>query len=180
MSGRDPDPEDVVVPPESKLLKKAYKASRLTASDLAIAAGISRSSVHLALDGHRSRGGVKRAVIPPDDVLVDLASALHVSPDQLRDCGRDHAAVLLEGRGAAPEESGDRAARWRAEGRAQMAAQVLATFSSPELAAELQRRADRTDDAEAGRLLDDVLTGLQDRADLEDLAQTTRTETWPL
>lgn len=171
--------ESIEIPRECQVLKRAYKGSRLTASDLAIAAGISRASVHLALDGYRTRDGVRRVVIPPDDTLVDLASALHVSPDQLRDCGRDHAAVLLEGRGAAPEDSGDRAARWRAEGRAQMAAQVLATFSSPELAAELQRRADRADDAEAGRLLDDVLTGLQDRTDREELADTARTETWP-
>lgn len=179
MSGHDADSEDIVIPLECRMLKKAYRASRLTAADLAVAAGISRASVHLALDGYRTRDGIRRVVIPPDDTLVDLASALHVTPDALRDAGRDHAAVLLEGRGAAPEDSGDRAARWRAEGRAQMAAQVLATFSSPELAGELQRRVDRTDGAEAGRLLDDVLTRLQDRTDREDLAETTRTETWP-
>lgn len=142
----DPTSDDtpgVEIPPESKMLKAAYKASGLTAADLAAATGLSTASIHVAQNGVRYRNGEAKATVPPDNTLVKLSSVLGISPDTLRRHGRDRAADLLaevEATGQSLSFDSDREAQAVVHGRSVLAKQILAVFSTEELEAEAQRR----------------------------------------
>lgn len=130
--------------PETELLRIAYKKSGLTVGALAEATGMSAASVHVALNGIRHDKGRVRVVTPPDRTLVRLGSVLGVSPDHLRAVGRERAGDML----ATADATGDRPAavpselesRAAAAGRAALARQVLAAFSTSDLLAEVARR----------------------------------------
>ncbi|GAA1771831.1 helix-turn-helix transcriptional regulator [Nostocoides vanveenii] len=135
------DPADL--PSESKLLKDAYRASGLTVAELADATGLSAGTLHVAMRGFRYRDGQPRVAVPPDATLVKLASILRVSSADLRAHGRDRAADLLDEVGSdqpAPVFERDLEAQAAAAGRAALARQVLAAFSTEDLRAELARR----------------------------------------
>ncbi|WP_143264710.1 helix-turn-helix domain-containing protein [Arthrobacter sp. 49Tsu3.1M3] len=159
-------------PPESAMLKAAYRNSGLTVADLASATGLSVGTVHIALNGIRYRDGKAKVAIPPDRTLVKLASALRIHPDVLRVHDRARAADLLveASRVEAGEEvsfASEREAQAAVAGRYVLARQVLAAFSDEELRAELERR-DRSEQ---------ILMHRQDEADL---AETLTTDRWPL
>lgn len=131
----------ITIPPECVLLHQAYKHSGITAADLAIATGKKIGTIRDALNGYRCRGeGIRRPVNLTDDFVVKLAEALPVSPDELRDAGRNYAADVLEAaiQAAIPPDEHDM--HVTAAARAHMAQQILTAFSSEELAAELARR----------------------------------------
>lgn len=133
------------VPPESTLLKEAYKSSGVTAADLAAATGLSTASVHIAMNGIRYRNGAGKVTVPPDSTVVKLASVLHVRPEALRAHGRMRAAALLEeamAEGAERKPESDKEAQAAASARTALAKQVLRAFSTEELRAELERRED--------------------------------------
>lgn len=159
-------------PPESALLKAAYRNSGLTVADLASATGLSVGTVHIALNGVRYRDGKARVAIPPDRTLVKLASALRIHPDVLRVNDRPRAADLLveASRVEAGQEvsfASEREAQAAVAGRSVLARQVLAVFSDEELRAELERR-DRSES---------ILMRRQGEADI---AETLMTDRWPL
>lgn len=143
----DTSAPQVSAPPESALLKAAYKASGVRAADLAVATGMSVGSVHVAMSGIRYRDGQARVAVPPDATLIKLASVLRVAPDALREVGRTRAAELLEWALREQAETpttfaSDQEAQAALAGRAALARQVLALFSTAELRAELERRGD--------------------------------------
>lgn len=147
------------MPPESAILKDAYKTSGLTAADLAAATGLSPASVHIAMNGIRYRDGVAKLKVPPDSTVVKLASVLHVHPDAVRAAGRARAADLLEEANEAESSpryrpSSELEAQAAAYGRSGLTRQVLSIFSAEELREELERR-DRAEhdelDAEGDR-----------------------------
>lgn len=159
-------------PPESAMLKAAYRNSGLTVADLASATGLSVGTVHIALNGIRYRDGKAKVAIPPDRTLVKLASALRIHPNVLRAHDRARAADLLVE--ASRVEAGgevsfasEREAQAAVAGRTVLARQVLAAFSDEELRAELERR-DRSEQ---------ILMHRQDEADL---AATLTNDRWPL
>lgn len=159
-------------PPESAMLKAAYRNSGLTVADLASATGLSVGTVHIALNGIRYRDGKARVAISPDRTLVKLASALRIHPDVLRVHDRARAADLLveASRVEAGEEvsfASEREAQAAVAGRSVLARQVLAAFSDEELRAELERR-DRSEQI------------LMQRQDEADLTQTLTADRWPL
>lgn len=169
-----PDPPGLAVPPESAILKDAYRRSGLTVADLAVATGLSVGTVHIAMDGFRHRDGVAKAVVPPDRTLVRLAAALRIRPDVLRAHGRERAAGLLEAVAAAEDAPPPAASPADAEaqvapsaGRTALARQVLAAFSTEELHDELERRERAQHDA----IHQQVTT---------ELAEDLRTGQWPL
>lgn len=134
----------VEIPAECVALRSAYEVSGLTGAQLAKSAGVSTSSIQVALNGFRYRAGQRVVASPPDERLVKLAAVLGVLPDRLRELGRGRAAQLLE-RGMAAgslttvlEEDED--ARDLVSGRAVLAQQVLSAFSDQELEHELERR----------------------------------------
>lgn len=92
------------------------------------------------MSGIRYRNG-KRAV-PPDRTLVKLSSVPGISPDALRAHARGRAAELLEA--SAEQEPAYFATEQEAQpsvaGRAALARQVLAAFSTAELQQEVKRR----------------------------------------
>ena len=156
---------EIEVPPESALLKEAYKTSGMTAADLVAATGLSRASVHIAMNGIRYRDGEAKLKIPPDSTVVKLASVLHVHPDAVRAAGRERAAGLLEEANAAESSprykpSSDLEAQAAAYGRAGLSRQVLSIFSTEELREEIERR-DRAEHDE----LDACLLYTSDAAD---------------
>lgn len=169
-----PVPQGLAVPPESAILKDAYRKSGLTVADLAVATGLSVGTVHIAMDGFRHRDGVAKAVVPPDRTLVKLAAALRIRPDALRANGRESAAEMLEEAVAAAEDTRPRAvspadAETQAvvAGRTALVRQVLAVFSTEELRDELERRERAQHDA----IHQQVTT---------ELAEDLRTGQWPL
>lgn len=134
---------EVDVPPESKMLKAAYKKSGLTVADLAAATGLSTATIHVAHNGIRYRDGNAKATVPPDRTLVKLSSVLGISPDTLRAHGRDRAAALLEEAGTSQDPAvfpSDREAQAAVAGRAALTQQILSVFSIEDLEAEVQRR----------------------------------------
>lgn len=137
---------DVDIPPESALLKEAYRKSGLTVADLAAATGLSSGTLHIAMSGIRYRDGQAKATVPPDATVVKLASVLGIHPDVLRSNGRPRAAELLaeatSGRADATKATfaSDLEAKAAAAGRAALARQVLAVFSTEDLRDELERR----------------------------------------
>jgi transcriptional regulator with XRE-family HTH domain len=138
-------PNDLEPPPESALLKDAYRKSGLTVADLAAATGLSTGTLHIAMNGIRYRDGKGRVAVPPDRTLVKLASVLRIHPDALRSHGRGRAADLLAEASNAEDEptatfSSDLEAQSAVAGRAALARQVLALFSTEELRSELERR----------------------------------------
>lgn len=155
------------IPPESTLLRTAYKKSGLTVSDLASATGLSTATIQNAMSGLRYRAGTARATAPPDHTLVKLASVLHVQPEALRANGRERAADVLA---QAPEPAvlpSDLDAQAVATGRQALARQVLAVFSTEELRAEVSRR-DRAEHQE------------MDQEARQDLTESLRADQWPL
>lgn len=165
----NPEPDS---PPESAMLKAAYRDSGLTVADLASATGLSVGTVHIALNGIRYRDGKAKVAIPPDRTLVKLASALRIRPEVLRVHDRARAADLLieAGRVEAGQQvsfASEREARAAVAGRSVLAQQVLAVFSDEELRAELDRR-DRSEQ---------ILVKRQEEADI---AETLLTDRWPL
>ncbi|MGO2061425.1 MAG: hypothetical protein ACTH2M_00185 [Microbacteriaceae bacterium] len=171
------DDAELVVPPESKLLRAAYESSGLAVSAMAEATGISKPSIHIAMNGFRYKQGQPVAVSPPDKTLVKLASLLRVQPAALREAGRERAAQLLE---EIPTDqrpttvAADIDSRSRAEGRRVVTQQVLGVFSTEELRAEIQRR--------EAKLAEDELYADEDEdneAFHRELAEDLRTEQWP-
>lgn len=143
-------PADVEVPPESALLRAAYKKSGLTVADLAAASGLSVATLHIAFTGIRYRNGVGKAAIPPDQTLVKVGSVLRLDPAALRAVGRERAAGLLEEARSADDapvarSSADLDAVAAVAGRMALAKQIFSLFSTDELRAEIERR-DRADD----------------------------------
>lgn len=139
----EPETPDLDLPPESAMLKAAYKKSGLTVADLAAATGLSVATIHIALSGVRYRDGKGKAAVPPDRTLVKLSSVLGVHPDALRAYDRPRAAELLAEASAeepAAEFRTDLEAQASVAGRAALARQVLAAFSTAELQAEIERR----------------------------------------
>lgn len=138
------EPEhSVLSPAESLLLKAHYKKSGLTVADLAAATGLSVGTISIALNGFRYRDGQPRAAVPPDRTLVRLSAVLHIDPEIWRNLGRVRAADLLvevNEAGGAPVAPADMDAISAVAGRAALARQVLAAFSSAELRAEISRR----------------------------------------
>jgi transcriptional regulator with XRE-family HTH domain len=164
--------QSLEVPPESAMLKAAYRDSGLTVADLASATGLSVGTVQIALNGIRYRDGKAKVAIPADRTLVKLASSLRIHPDVLRVHDRARAADLLveASRVEAGEEvsfDSEREAQAAVAGRSVLARQVLAAFSDEELRAELERR-DRSEQA---------LLRSRDEADI---AETYTTDRWPL
>ncbi|BCT74208.1 hypothetical protein SCMU_00500 [Sinomonas cyclohexanicum] len=160
------------MPPESTMLKAAYRKSGLTVADLGAAAGLSVAAVHIALNGIRYRDGKARVAIPTDRTLVKLASTLRIHPDVLRAHDRPRAADLLVE--ASRVEAGqdvsfasEQEARVAVAARSVLARQILAVFSDEELRAELERR-------------DRIEHNLMKRESEVDLAETLTTERWPL
>lgn len=125
------------------MLKAAYRKSGLTVADLASATGLSAGTIYIALSGIRYRDGEGRPAVPPDRTLVKLASVLRIHPEALRAYERDRAAELLEEASSETQEarfSSDLEAQAAVVGRAALARQVLAAFSTDELRAEIARR----------------------------------------
>lgn len=127
------------------MLKAAYRKSGLTVADLAAATGLSVATIHIAMKGIRYRDGKAKAAVPPDRTLVKLASVLRIHPDALRASDRGRAADLLAEASGADDEpaatfASDLEAQAAVAGRAALARQVLAVFSTEELRAELERR----------------------------------------
>lgn len=141
--GADAGTHEIVIPPESAMLKTAYRKSGLTVADLAAATGLSVPTLHIAMGGVRYRDGKAKAAIPPDNTMVKLASVLRIHPDALRAHGRERAADLLaeatdnDGTIAVPSDLDAQAA---VAGRQALAKQILAVFSTEELRAEIARR----------------------------------------
>ncbi|PFG69116.1 hypothetical protein B0O41_3967 [Propionibacteriaceae bacterium ES.041] len=134
---------EIDVPAESMMLKAAYRKSGLTVADLAAATGLSVGTIHIALNGIRYRDGKGKAAVPPDRTLVKLSSVLGIHPDALRAYDRSRAAELLAEASAeepAAEFRTDQEAQASVAGRAALARQVLAAFSTAELQAEVERR----------------------------------------
>lgn len=134
---------EIDVPAECVMLKAAYKKSGLTVADLAAATGLSVGTIHIALSGIRYRDGKAKAAVPPDRTLVKLSSVLGIHPDVLRAYDRQRAAELLAEASAdeAPTAfQSDQEAQASVAGRAALARQVLAAFSTAELQAEIERR----------------------------------------
>jgi len=160
-------PEFPDVPAECKLLDAAYRASELTASDLAVAAGMSVGSVRIALSGVRYRTGKREIVPPPDRTLAKLASVLGLAPAKVASVGRERAAALMTDAKRTPPSPLELESVAAIAAREELARRVLGAFSADELQAELDRRQ---------RLEHDEL----DREAERDLAETLRTEQWPL
>lgn len=143
-TGSEPDDAaSLDIPPESIMLRTAYKKSGLTVADLAAATGLSMATIHVAHNGIRYRDGQAKVTVPPDRTLVKLASVLRISPDVLREHGRDRAADLLEEANASTDPAvflSDKEAQAAASGRAALAQQVFAAFSVEELEDEVKRR----------------------------------------
>lgn len=134
---------DLDIPPESRLLKEAYKKSGLTVADLASATGLSMATIHVAHNGVRYRDGKAKVTVPPDRTLVKLSSVLGISPDTLRAHDRGRAAALLEEANASSDPTeflSDKEAQAAASGRAALTQQILAVFSTEDLEAEVKRR----------------------------------------
>lgn len=166
-AGGGVDLSTLTIPPESTMLRNAYKKSGLTVADLSSATGLSTATIQNALSGIRYRDRTARATPPPDRTLVKLASVLHVQPDALRANGRERAADVLE---AAPQPDAlpsDVAAQAVATGRQGLARQVLSVFSTEELRAEVSRR-DRAEHEE------------MDQEARQDLTDGLRIDQWPL
>ena len=127
------------------MLKAAYRKSGLTVADLAAGTGLSVGTIYIAMNGVRYRDGEAKVAVPPDRTLVKLASVLRIQPDALRTLDRGRAADLLAEASGANAESmatfaSDSGAQAAVAGRAALARQVLAVFSTEELSAELERR----------------------------------------
>jgi transcriptional regulator with XRE-family HTH domain len=169
-SPHQPPADELVPPAESSLLRAAYKKSGLTVADLASATGLSVGTVNIALSGIRYRDGKAKIAIPADRTLVKLASVLRIHPEILRAHDRRRAAELLaeasEASSVTPIAS-DLDAQAVAAGRSALARQVLALFAAEELRAELERR----DRAEHDAL---------DREAWDDVAETLRSDQWPV
>lgn len=140
----EPVSSTVAIPPESTMLKTAYRQSGLTVANLATATGLSVGTLHIAMNGIRYRGGKARVALPPDSTLVKLSSVLGIHPDILREHGRERAADLLVEAlavdGSVVTFSTDLNAQAAVVGRQALARQVLAVFSTEELRAEVDRR----------------------------------------
>ncbi len=161
------------IPAECLVLDAAYRTSGLTASDLAVATGISVGSVRIALSGRRYRTGKSEVVAPPDQTLAKLATVLGIAPRQISELGRDRAARLMTDTPTAPAPQDVGAAM--VASRTTLARKVLEAFSNAELQAELDRR--RREDAE---LREREAQELQDREDLRDLDDARQADQWPL
>lgn len=139
----DTSAADLTPPPESAMLKAAYRQSGLTVADLAAATGLSVPTLHIAMNGFRYRDGKTKVATPPDSTMVKLASVLRIHPDVLRAHGRERAAGLLaevtdeDSTTAVPS---DLDAQSAVAGRQALAKQILAVFSTEELRAEIARR----------------------------------------
>lgn len=126
--------------PESKLLDDAYRRSGLTAADLAVATGLSVTSVRNALSGLRYRNGAAKVVPPPDRTVALLAGALGVSAAALRAVGRDRAAMMLQEGQEGARSTVDLESVAAIAGRRALARQILAVFTIEDLEAEIARR----------------------------------------
>lgn len=134
---------------ESVILKATYKKSGLTVADLAAATGMSVGAISIALSGTRYRDGVAKPVVPSDRTLALLSSVLHIEPEVWTNLGRDRAAALqieINKAGEVVTAPAEAEAVAAAAGRATLARQVLAVFSTEDLRAELARR-ERSDDS---------------------------------
>lgn len=139
----DTGAHDIDIPPESTMLKSAYRQSGLRVADLATATGLSVGTLHIAMNGIRYRGGKARVAPPPDSTIVKLASILKIRPDTLREYNRERAADLLEevtDEGSTAVAPSDLDAQATVAGRQALARQIFAVFSTEELRAEIARR----------------------------------------
>ncbi|WP_218220449.1 helix-turn-helix transcriptional regulator [Nesterenkonia sp. Act20] len=134
---KTPLPDDQV-PGESKLLRRCYEESRHTVPELAELTGLSTATIHIAMQGFRYRQGEVRRAVPHPDTLARLASALRISPGQLREVNRTDVLDMLT------EASEDQLTvaehKARAVGYDALERQVLAVFSTDELREEIARR----------------------------------------
>ncbi|MBC9729888.1 helix-turn-helix transcriptional regulator [Streptomyces sp. TRM68367] len=83
-------------PPEAVLIRNAQKRSGLTVGQAAEQAGIGRSRWNQIVAGYQRVGGTAVEVKAPPETLARMALVVGVTPAQLRDAGREKAAVALE------------------------------------------------------------------------------------
>ncbi|MFB0617297.1 helix-turn-helix domain-containing protein [Streptomyces sp. AGS-58] len=100
------DAQNPTPPPEALLLKEALRRTRMSGREAARRAGVSDTWWRAIVNGHQTIGGVRAPVTAPDDTLADMAQAVGVTPDELREAGRAGAAELLAEAGGANPVAG--------------------------------------------------------------------------
>lgn len=142
----------MTVPAESKLLKQAQSLSGIPVPELAEATGLSKATIHSAIQGVRYKTGGSILAPPSDKTLVKLARALSITPEQLRDASPNRARAIHE---LSEEPALDRSLPSEEQSQAEAAAhlrlarRVLSTFTDQELRDELARREAERDEREA-------------------------------
>lgn len=86
--------------PEGALLEQALKRDKRSARAVAPLAGITDTRWRQIVKGYQSVGGQTVPVIAPAATLARMAEVAGITPDQLREAGRDDAALVLEAMGA--------------------------------------------------------------------------------
>jgi transcriptional regulator with XRE-family HTH domain len=83
-------------PPEAALIRRVRQAARISTTDAAQAAGISKPWWSMIEAGHSTRGGVTKPVVAKADVLAAMARAVGITPERLREVRPDAADILDE------------------------------------------------------------------------------------
>ncbi|MGW4731753.1 hypothetical protein ACWEQC_21765 [Streptomyces shenzhenensis] len=130
-------------PPEAVLIKQALLRARLSGREAAKRAKLSETRWRQIVNGYQDVGGVRVAVIAPDETLVRMAEAVGLTSDQLRQAGRSTAAELLDEL-AGPPTPASPPGTPATNAQIEAIAALLATLS-PEAQDEVLRRVNRPD-----------------------------------
>lgn len=144
--------DEHTVPPESKLLKQAQSLSGIPVPELAEATGLSKATIHSAIQGVRYKTGGSILAPPSDKTLVKLARALSITPEQLREASPNRARAIHElSEEPALEKSlpSDEESQAAAAAHLRLARRVLSTFTDQELRDEIARREAERNEREA-------------------------------
>jgi transcriptional regulator with XRE-family HTH domain len=87
--------QDIPAPPEAEVIKLTRMAARLTVAQAAAKLGAAGGTISETYwrdveRGHGGRRGLRVAARASDGLLAQMAEAVGVTPDQLREAARDH------------------------------------------------------------------------------------------
>lgn len=128
-------------PPEAALLKEALQRKRLSGREAARRAGVSDTWWRNIVRGYQTVSGTPVPVKGPAETVARMAQVIDLTPDQLRDAGREDAAEALE-RLAPPPASASQPSAYADDPHISAIAALLATLP-PEAQDEVLRRVNR-------------------------------------
>jgi hypothetical protein len=143
MDAKTPEP-----PAEAALIKEAARRARLSGREAARRAEISETRWRQIVNGYQDVGGVRIAVIAPDDTLARMAHVVGLTPGQLRQAGRAAAAEFLDELAAPPTPASTSGAPG-SNAQVEAIAALLATLT-PEAREQVLSRFDRSTLGEPG------------------------------